>query len=681
MRGAFASRISVLTGGPGVGKTVCTRAIVAEAEAADATDRPLRPDRPRRPPARGSDRARGADDPPDARVDARAASPPSSPGHPLPAELVIVDESSMLNLRLVEVLLDGLAESTHIVFVGDADQLPPIGAGKPFEDLIASGVAPVVRLTQIFRQAARSMITTAAHEINSGRPPHLEPGEDQDHDFFFIDRPNPERALETVVEVVAERAPKRFGVDPIRDVQVLAPMYRGAVGIDALNERLQARLNPDGKRALERALPDRRPADPDPQLARARPDERLDRLPPRRRPRRGGDRRRHRRGRLAGDPLRRDRDPAPRLRDLGPQGAGLRGAGRGRRLPPLPLADADPARCSTPRSPGPAAAACWSATRPRWARRCAATTAAAATRAWPSACAAAPRAIAGDGGSRLGPALVEIAITLAGSRCSAGWCFAVPALRHAVSAAIHGDTAEVRQRDRQPRRRRAAADPRPGADPRGRLLPGRDRRRRRRLRLRLLPGPGADDVGWLLSGLLCYAIGRSVARPLLDRWLGAERFERTEAMIERGGVTLLIAVRLIPIVPFSLVSYAAGAARVPLWRFVWTTAVGYLPITALSVYFGTQLEGLSLTDPLVLGSAAALLALLLIGHWIVRRQAARPALASADPLHLEAEDRRRAVDVAGGVARASTRTAWRPAPKRRATAPGRSGRGRRRSGR
>jgi exodeoxyribonuclease V alpha subunit len=163
---------------------------------------------------------------------------------------VIVDESSMLNLRLIEVLLDGLAESTHVVFVGDADQLPPIGAGKPFEDLIASEAAPVVRLTQIFRQAARSMITTAAHEINHGRPPHLDPGPDQDHDFFFIERGTPERTLETVVEVVAERAPGKFAVDPIREVQVLAPMYPGAVGIDALNERLQAELNPDGKSAL-----------------------------------------------------------------------------------------------------------------------------------------------------------------------------------------------------------------------------------------------------------------------------------------------------------------------------------------------------------------------------------------------------------------------------------------------
>jgi len=131
-------------------------------------------------------------------------------------------------------------------------------------------------------------------------------------------------------------------------------------------------------------------------------------------------------------------------------------------------------------------------------------------------------------------------------------------------------------------------------------------------------------TGWLLSALLCYAIGSSVARPLLDRWVGAERFERIEEKIERGGPTLLIGLRLIPIFPFSIVCYAAGAARVPLWRYVWTTAVGYLPITAISVYFGTQLESLSLTDPLVIGTAAVLLALLLLGHRVMRRQAARP---------------------------------------------------------
>ncbi len=249
VRGAFSSRISIITGGPGVGKTVCTQAIVAEAEAANAT---VSLCAPTGRAARRLEEATGRD----AQTIHRliewmpGREPTHRSDHPVPADLVVVDEASMLNLRLIEVLLDGLAESTHIVFVGDADQLPPIGAGKPFEDMIEAGIAPVVRLSQVFRQAARSMITTAAHEVNRGRSPHLQPAGDQEHDFFFIDRPSPERALQTVVEVVAERAPKRFGIDPIRGVQVLAPMYRGAVGIDALNLHLQARLNPHGRPAL-----------------------------------------------------------------------------------------------------------------------------------------------------------------------------------------------------------------------------------------------------------------------------------------------------------------------------------------------------------------------------------------------------------------------------------------------
>jgi uncharacterized membrane protein YdjX (TVP38/TMEM64 family) len=148
-------------------------------------------------------------------------------------------------------------------------------------------------------------------------------------------------------------------------------------------------------------------------------------------------------------------------------------------------------------------------------------------------------------------------------------------------------------------------------------------------------------VGWTLSGMICWWMGRSVARPLLDRWLGEERFERIEQRIERGGVTLLLAMRLIPILPFSLVSYAAGAARVPLWPFVWTTAVGFLPITAIATYFGTQLEGLSLTDPLVLGSAAAIALLLVGGHYAVRWQSRRAeARSSAGEDDAEAKDGR-----------------------------------------
>lgn len=216
--------------------------------------------------------------------------------------------------------------------------------------------------------------------------------------------------------------------------------------------------------------------------------------------------------------------------------------------------------------------------------------------------------------------VAEIVVTLVGIALVAVVVLAVPALRDSFVAAVQGDTEEVREQ----------VDSLGIGGP---LLV---------LALTLVhavvfypaeiidaaagfafgfgPALALMMFGWVLSGLICYAIGHSVARPLLGRWLGRERFDRTEAMIERGGVTLLLAMRLIPIVPFSLFSYAAGAARVPIWRFVWTTAVGYLPITAISVYLGSRLEELSVTDPLVLGSAAALLVLLAAGHWVLRRQ-------------------------------------------------------------
>lgn len=216
--------------------------------------------------------------------------------------------------------------------------------------------------------------------------------------------------------------------------------------------------------------------------------------------------------------------------------------------------------------------------------------------------------------------LVEIAITLGGIVLLAALALSVPALRDAASAAIQGDHEQVREEIDSlgvwgPLLILALAlihtvvfYPAEIVDAAAGFAYG------------FVPGVLLTMAGWILSGLICWVIGRSVARPLLDRWFGAERFKRLEARIERGGATFMLAMRLIPILPFSIVSYAAGAARVPLWRFTWTTAVGYLPITALSVYFGTRLEGLSLTDPLVLGGAIALLALLAAGHWVMRRQ-------------------------------------------------------------
>jgi uncharacterized membrane protein YdjX (TVP38/TMEM64 family) len=219
------------------------------------------------------------------------------------------------------------------------------------------------------------------------------------------------------------------------------------------------------------------------------------------------------------------------------------------------------------------------------------------------------------------PSLLAVAVTLAGVALLATLILAVPALREATGAAIEGDTDEVRSQI-------------DGLGFAGPLLivllallhavvfyPAEIVDAAAGFAYGFFPALALMMLGWLLSGLLCFAVGRSLARPLLDRWFGTERFERTEAMIERGGATLLLAIRLIPILPFSLLSYAAGAARVPIWRFTWTTLLGYLPITAIAVYFGTRLESLRLTDPFVLGSAAVLLALLAVGHWAMRRGA------------------------------------------------------------
>jgi uncharacterized membrane protein YdjX (TVP38/TMEM64 family) len=249
--------------------------------------------------------------------------------------------------------------------------------------------------------------------------------------------------------------------------------------------------------------------------------------------------------------------------------------------------------------------------------------------------------------------LPQIAITLLGVALLVGMVLAIDPLREATEAAIHGDSAEVRHQIH----RLGAAGP---------LLilamtllhailfyPAEIVDAAAGFAYGFLPALALMTFGWVVSGLICWAIGKSVARPLLDRWLGAERFERVEGMIERGGVTLLLAMRLIPIVPFSIISYAAGAAQVPVWRYTWTTAVGYLPITAIAVYFGTRLEGLSLTDPLVILSAVALLAMLGLGHWAARRgsRGSDPVPGeeepSADPADAEPEDGRAGIGEAG----------------------------------
>jgi exodeoxyribonuclease V alpha subunit len=166
---------------------------------------------------------------------------------PLKCDLLVVDETSMANLELLVTLLRAVGPRTHVVLVGDADQLAPVGAGKPFAELVASGLVPTARLAHIFRQAAGSMIVQGAHAIREGRPPVFTHSEDMQHDLFLIERGDPVAAREQIAGLVSRRLPEHYGVDPVNDVQVFAPVYRGELGIDALNDALRAALNPTGK--------------------------------------------------------------------------------------------------------------------------------------------------------------------------------------------------------------------------------------------------------------------------------------------------------------------------------------------------------------------------------------------------------------------------------------------------
>jgi exodeoxyribonuclease V alpha subunit len=138
-----------------------------------------------------------------------------------------------------------------LLIVGDIDQLPSVGPGQVLADVIASGAVPVVRLTEVFRQAAQSRIITSAHRINQGSMPDLSPPENES-DFYFVPAETPEAAVARIIELVRTRIPKRFGLDPIRDIQVLCPMNRGGAGARSLNIELQAVLNPAGDRKVER---------------------------------------------------------------------------------------------------------------------------------------------------------------------------------------------------------------------------------------------------------------------------------------------------------------------------------------------------------------------------------------------------------------------------------------------
>ena len=168
---------------------------------------------------------------------------------PLAGDLFVIDECSMIDAPLMAQFLSALPHGAHLLLVGDADQLPSVGPGMVLGDLIASGIVPCARLTEIFRQAANSRIILSAHDINGGHVPDLKPH--RDSDFFFLDHPDPEDIRHTIVELVRTRLPAKYGFDAAADIQVLTPMNRNSLGARALNASLQAALNPPNETKYE----------------------------------------------------------------------------------------------------------------------------------------------------------------------------------------------------------------------------------------------------------------------------------------------------------------------------------------------------------------------------------------------------------------------------------------------
>ena len=244
---ALVEQVLVITGGPGTGKTTLLRGALT------ILARKRRRLLLAAPTGRAAKRMTEATGMPAQTIHRLLAFDPRGGGFahrrgaPLEADVVVIDEASMLDTVLAHHLLAALPPQARLILVGDVDQLPSVGPGNVLGDVIESGRVPVVRLTEVFRQAAASRIVAGAHRIRRGEAPQSAP--DKGGDFYFLEE-EPERVTERIVKLVAEDVPRRLGVDPVREIQVLCPMNRGRAGSHELNEALQARLNPNGLEAV-----------------------------------------------------------------------------------------------------------------------------------------------------------------------------------------------------------------------------------------------------------------------------------------------------------------------------------------------------------------------------------------------------------------------------------------------
>ena len=249
LKKVFQSRITVITGGPGTGKTTLVRCIVMLLNQKGSRYMLAAPT------GRAAKRLSEATHE-EAKTIHRLLEYSPKDGefkrnqkNPLPIEFLVVDEISMVDIMLMNNLLRALPPGTSLILVGDADQLPSVGPGNVLREIIESGRAEVVRLTEIFRQARESLIITSAHRINQGVFPDLQ-SLHKEGDFFFVEKEEPEEVLELMKRMCCERIPKGFGFNPLEDIQVLCPMNRGLLGTHNLNTELQRCLNPHGRELI-----------------------------------------------------------------------------------------------------------------------------------------------------------------------------------------------------------------------------------------------------------------------------------------------------------------------------------------------------------------------------------------------------------------------------------------------